>query len=55
LTLSGNGLAFDKATVALIQQLAAVYVEEDLLAGTENLHSSQMKENKRLDEVVKVM
>jgi hypothetical protein len=53
--LSGNGLAFDKATVALIQQLAAVYVEEDLLAGTENLHSSQTTETKKLEEVMKVM
>lgn len=55
LTLSGNGLAFDKAAVALIQQLAAVYVEEDLLAETENLHGSQTIENKKIEEVVKVM
>ena len=46
LTLAGNGLTFDKVTIALIEQLAAVYVEEDLLAETENLHDSQMTENK---------
>jgi precorrin-6B methylase 1 len=40
LTLAGNGLTFDKVTIALIEQLAAVYVEEDLLAETENLHDS---------------
>jgi hypothetical protein len=40
LTLRGNGLTFDKATVALIEQLAAVYVEEDLLADAENLHGT---------------
>jgi hypothetical protein len=43
------------ATVALIQQLAAVYVEEDLLAGAENLHGSQTTETKKIEEVVKVM
>ena len=46
LTLAGNGLTFDKATAAVIQQLAAVHLEEDLLVGTENLHCSQMTENK---------
>jgi hypothetical protein len=52
LTLAGNGLTFDKATVAVIQQLAAVYVEEDLLVGTENLHRSQPAENKVVEEVM---
>jgi hypothetical protein len=50
--LAGNGLTFDKVTVALIQQLAAVYVEEDLLAETENLHGSQTTENKYVVEVM---
>ena len=46
LSQAGNGLTFDKATVAKVQQLAAMYVEEDLLAGIENLHSSQTTETK---------
>ena len=41
LTKAGNGLTFDTPTVALIQQLAAVYVEEDRLPETENFHRSQ--------------
>jgi hypothetical protein len=52
LASGGNGLTFDKATIALIQQLAAVYVEDDLLAETENLHGSQTAENKKVEEVV---
>ena len=55
LTLAGNGLTFDKATVALIQQLAVVYVEEDLLAQTENLHDSQTTGNKKVEEVEEVV
>ena len=46
LSQSGNGLVFDKATVALIQQLAAVYVVEDMLEGADNLHGPQTSENK---------
>ena len=46
LTLDGNGLTFDMTTVDQIQKLAAMYVEEDLLPGNENLHSSQATENK---------
>lgn len=46
LSLAGNGLTFNKSTVAVVQQLATVHVEEDLLAGTENLHGSQVPENK---------
>jgi hypothetical protein len=46
LSQSGNGLMFDKVTVALIQQLAAVYVMEDMLDGADNLHSPQTAENK---------
>jgi len=40
LTKTGNGLLLDKATVAEIQRLAAVYVGEDIPAETENLHCS---------------
>jgi hypothetical protein len=46
LTLAGNGLTFDITTVDQIQKLAAMYVEDDLLPGNENLHSSQPTENK---------
>jgi hypothetical protein len=41
----GNGLTFDKATVAKIQQLAAMYLMEDTPAETENLHGSQATDN----------
>jgi len=46
LSQTGNGLTFDKATVAIIQQLAAVYAVEDGLADTYNLNTSQTTENK---------
>ena len=46
LSQTGNGLTFDKATVAGIEQLAAVYVMEDMPAETENLHGPQARENK---------
>ncbi len=49
LSQSGNGLKFDKATVARIRELAAMYmldVMEDTPAETENLHSSQTTEKK---------
>jgi hypothetical protein len=52
LTYAGNGLTFDKDTVALIQRLAAMYVEEDLLPEAENLHCSQTAEKKKVEEVV---
>jgi hypothetical protein len=55
LTLAGNGLTFDKATLALIQRLAAVYVEEDLLPGTMILHDPQTTETKKIEEVLRVM
>jgi hypothetical protein len=45
---TGNGLTFDKATVAKIQQLAAIYmvdVMEDTPAETEDLHGSQATDN----------
>jgi hypothetical protein len=45
LSQTGNGLTFDKATLARIQQLAAVYMMEDAPAETENLHGSQTTEN----------
>lgn len=45
LSQTGNGLTFDKATLARIQQLAAVYMMEGTPAETENLHGSQTTEN----------
>jgi hypothetical protein len=48
LSQTGHGLTFDKATVARIDELAAMYmldVMEDMPAETENLHSSQTTEN----------
>jgi hypothetical protein len=45
LSQAGNGLMFDKATVAQIQQLAAVYLMEDTQTETENLHDSHTTEN----------
>lgn len=55
LSQSGNGLTFDKATVAGIEQLAAVYVMEDMPAETRNLHGPQAPENKQVEDVMKVM
>jgi hypothetical protein len=52
LTLAGNGLTFDTATINQIQKLAAMYVEEDLLPGNENLYSLQPTENKHVEEVM---
>jgi hypothetical protein len=49
LSKTGNGLMFDKTTVARIRELAAVYgvdVMEDTPVETENLHSHQTTENK---------
>ncbi len=52
LTSAGNGLAFDKPTLDRIEQLGTMYVEEDLLVETENLHRSQPAANKVVEEVV---
>jgi hypothetical protein len=49
LSKTGNGLMFDKTTVARIRELAAVYgvdVMEGTPVETENLHSHQTTENK---------
>jgi hypothetical protein len=54
----GNGLIFDKATVARIRELAAMYMVdlmEDTPAETENLHSQQPTENNEVEEVKEVM
>jgi len=45
LSQTGNGLIFDKATVAQIDQLCAAYGMEDTPAEGENLHGSQTTEN----------
>ena len=52
LTQAGNGLIWDKATIAALQQLAALYVGEDLIAKTENHHCSQVTENKDVEDVM---
>ena len=52
LSQAGNGLVLDKATVAAIKQLAAMYVEEDMPADIENLHCSQAAEKKEVEEVM---
>jgi hypothetical protein len=46
LSQSGNGLTFDKATVAGIQQLASVYSMEDMPGENRDLHRPQALENK---------
>jgi hypothetical protein len=46
LSKSANGLAFDKAAVAKIHELAAVFMVEDELIETENLHHTQATETK---------
>jgi hypothetical protein len=55
LSQTGNGLTFDMATLAKIQQLAVVYMMEDTPAETENLHDPQATENKQVEEVVEVL
>jgi len=56
LSQAGNGLTFDKATVAGIQELAAVYAMEDMLTEDRtNLHGSQATENKQVEQVMEVM
>jgi hypothetical protein len=52
LSQTGNGLRFDKATVARIHELASMYmvdVMEDTPTETENLHSSQTAEKKDVE------
>jgi hypothetical protein len=46
LSQTGKGLTFDKATIAVIQQLASACGVEDMPEETENLHDSQAPENK---------
>jgi hypothetical protein len=52
LSYAGNGLTFNKDTVAEIQRLAAMYIEEDLLPEAENLHLAQTSENNNVVEVM---
>jgi len=52
LSQAGNGLVLDKATVAGIKQLAAVYLEEDIPAEAENLPCAQAAEKKEVEEVM---
>lgn len=55
LSQKGNGLIFDKATVARIRELAAMYGVEDTSTETENPHSQQTSENQQIEEVMEVM
>ncbi|WP_353062229.1 hypothetical protein RBB77_13060 [Tunturibacter psychrotolerans] len=52
LSQAGNGLVMDKETRTRLQMLSAMYVREDQLAVTENLHSLQATENKEVGEVM---
>jgi hypothetical protein len=52
LSQAGNGLVMDKETMMRLQMLFAMYVGEDQLVVTEDLHCSQVAENKGVDEVM---
>ena len=52
LSQAGNGLVMDKETMTRLQTLSAMYVGEDQLADTENLHCSQAKEKREVEEVM---
>ena len=52
LSQAGNGLVMDKGTVTRLQTLSAMYVGEDRLANTENLHCSQTTEIRGVGEVM---
>ena len=48
----GNGLAMDKETLTRLLTLSAMYVGEDQVALTENLHCLQATENNKVEEVI---
>jgi hypothetical protein len=52
LSQAGNGLVMDKETRTRLQMLSAMYVMEDQLAGSENLHRQQITENREVEEVM---
>ncbi|RSL17966.1 hypothetical protein EDE15_3518 [Edaphobacter aggregans] len=52
LSQAGNGLIMDKETLTRLQTLSAMYVGEDRLADTENLHCSQATAGKTVVEVM---
>ena len=52
LSQAGNGLVMDKETIARLQTLSRMYVGEDLLTQTDNLHYSQTTENKYVEEAM---
>ncbi|MBV8116252.1 MAG: hypothetical protein JO300_16025 [Silvibacterium sp.] len=52
LSQAGKGLIFDTVTIAVIHQLASMYLEEDFLPNNENLPNSQPAENNQLEEVM---
>jgi hypothetical protein len=52
LSHAGNGLVMDKETITRLQTLSGMYVGEDLLAETKNLHYLQVTEKKAVEEVM---
>lgn len=54
LSQTGHGLTFDRATIARIEQLCAVYGMEDPPEESENLHGSQTTKHNEVEEVMEV-
>jgi hypothetical protein len=52
LSQTGNGLVMDKETRTRLQMLFTMYVREDQLAATENLHCPQATEKREVEEVM---
>ena len=52
LSQAGNGLVMDNETLTRLLTLSAMYVREDQLAVTENLHCSQATENTGVEEAM---
>jgi hypothetical protein len=52
LSQAGNGLVMDKETMTRLKTLSGMYVGEDLLADSQNLHCSQAIEKEDVEEVL---
>jgi hypothetical protein len=52
LSQAGNGLVMDKETMTRLKTLSGMYVGEDLLAPSQDLHCSQATEKKDIEEVM---
>jgi hypothetical protein len=52
LSQAGNGLVMDKETRTRLEILAAMYVMEDQLASSENLHRRQVTEKREVEEAM---